>query len=211
MKRKRKKDREVCFTMQKIPLLFPSSLVFIGSLRDATGIYMIPENWTAPRLTGGIYSTVRSRRCTFAEKYMPPLPPFVLRRLVSYTKAHRASRANWIIDDQTRNPIKSLGKGFILHLYRFNAVARHSHVGTHTHTHTHIHTHTEARASRPILLADCKISHSDDRSRLPEHADSPIFRSPTIDLAFYSSREASISASRKWLVRFRKRGRTCAV
>lgn len=101
-----------------------SSLDLGGCLRDATGyICMIPENWTAPRLTGGIYSTVRSRRCTFVEKYMPPSPP-----LVSYTKARRASRANWIIGDQTRNPIKSLGKGFILHLYRFNAVACPSHM-----------------------------------------------------------------------------------
>lgn len=50
-----------------------SSLDLGGCLRDATGyICMIPENWTAPRLTGGIYSTVRSRRCTLVEKYMPP-------------------------------------------------------------------------------------------------------------------------------------------
>ena len=95
---------------------------------------------------------------------MPPLPPFVLRRLVSYTKAHRASRANWIIDDQTRNPIKSLGKGFILHLYRFNAVARHSHVGTHTHTHTHTYTHTQRRARLVqffLLIAKFRIPTTD--------------------------------------------------
>lgn len=57
-------------------------------------------------------------------KIHAPSPP----PLVSYTKARRASRANWIIGDQTRNPIKSLGKGFILHLYRFNAVACPSHM-----------------------------------------------------------------------------------
>lgn len=38
------------------------------------GICMIPENWTAPRLTRDIYSTVRSRRCTLVEKYMCPCP-----------------------------------------------------------------------------------------------------------------------------------------
>lgn len=63
---KKKKKR---FHDARIP--FPS-LDLGGCLRDATGICMIPENWTAPRLTGGIYSTVRSRRCTLVEKYMPP-------------------------------------------------------------------------------------------------------------------------------------------
>lgn len=67
--KRREKKKKKRFHDARIP--FPS-LDLGGCLRDATGICMIPENWTAPRLTGGIYSTVRSRRCTLVEKYMPP-------------------------------------------------------------------------------------------------------------------------------------------
>lgn len=127
-----------------------SSLDLGGCLRDATGyICMIPENWTAPRLTGGIYSTVRSRRCTLVEKYMP-LPP------LSYRIRKLAGRRGQI------------GLSAIKHGIRSNRSERASSfifIGS---------TPSPARHTCPLLTilpADCKIPHSADRSPARRHPD----------------------------------------
>lgn len=127
-----------------------SSLDLGGCLRDATGyICMIPENWTAPRLTGGIYSTVRSRRCTLVEKYMPPPP-------LSYRIRKLAGRRGQI------------GLSAIKHGIRSNRSERASSfifIGS---------TPSPARHTCPLLTilpADCKIPHSADRSPARRHPD----------------------------------------
>lgn len=119
-----------------------SSLDLGGCLRDATGyICMIPENWTAPRLTGGIYSTVRSRRCTLVEKYMPP-SRIVYESLPGVEGKLDYRRSNTESDQIAR-------KG--LHPSSLSVQRRRLPV-------------THAPPFRTILPADCKIPHSADRS-----------------------------------------------
>lgn len=139
--KRREKKKKKRFHDARIP--FPS-LDLGGCLRDATGICMIPENWTAPRLTGGIYSTVRSRRCTLVEKYMPPS------RIVYESSPGVEGKLDYRRSNTESDQIARKG----LHPSSLSVQRRRLPV-----------THAPPPPPfRTILPADCKIPHSADRS-----------------------------------------------